>query len=147
MSRGSDCADQLPSLPRPAGQFGVWELSLNSQNDVVVCGACCSWNLCFCFFFFSFFSQNLACVRPDEQHPCIDGLSLIFQLFASPPPPPPRVWPPHAFAHFSIAGASEGYHAKLLCSPLLSPTRWLCGAQKYKAEGRSRGTDKLIDCI
>lgn len=35
-----------------------------------------------------FFFQNLACVRPDEQHPCIDGLSVFFQLFASPPPPP-----------------------------------------------------------
>lgn len=80
VSRGSDCSDQLPSLPLPAGQLGVWEHSLNSQNDVVVCGACCSWNL--------FFFQNLACVRPDEQHPCIDGLSVFFQLFASPLPPP-----------------------------------------------------------
>lgn len=101
VSRGSDCSDQLASLPLPAGQLGVWEHSLNS----LCVGVACSWNL----FFFSFF-QNLACVKPDQQHPFIDLLSVFFQLF---PPAPPPNWHPHAL-YFSVAGASECYHTELL---------------------------------
>lgn len=36
-NRESDCPDPLPARSGPAGQFGVWERSLNSQDDVVVC--------------------------------------------------------------------------------------------------------------
>lgn len=101
VSRGSDCSDQLASLPLPAGQLGVWEHSLNS----LCVGVACSWNL---FFFHSFKTWPVSSLISSTH------LLICFPYFSNcfHPPAPPN-WHPHAL-YFSVAGASECYHTELL---------------------------------
>ena len=85
---GPDCLDQLSSLPWVAGQFGVWEHSLNSQPDVIVCVGCCSW----IYFFFFPFETWLASGLMYSARLLIWLLCSLFQLFPGIhlPPPAPR---------------------------------------------------------
>lgn len=137
--------------PWPAGQFGVWERSLNSQSDVIVCvwgGGLMLMDLLISPL------KTLACARPDQQPPFISWLSMVITVVSEPPLPPnlasscPRLFPQwHSCSGRSISAAPiAGHRATLSWSPSLSQICRLYGAQNIKAEN-SRERDKLIDYI
>lgn len=126
--------------PWPAGQFGVWEHSLNSQSDVIVCvgGGLMLMDLLLSP------PKTLACARPDQQPPFISWLSMVITVVSEPPLPPSLASScPHLFPQWnSCSGRSISAAPTLSWSPSLSQICRLCGAQNIKAENRAeKGTN------